>query len=149
MRSKPPNEYRSGGAANSGCYFVPATKAAILAFTNIETHSGASKNSEQPSFYVILCLPPLGSVVGTNCVFKSKVGALQVNFLDRSAYAHGAVFLTPANQNVWNMSYSNGTSSFGSQVALHNNWIVGYLPKIERQKAAGLWYLRMDGSCLI
>ena len=94
-------------------------------------------------------MPPLGSVVDTNYVFKSKVGALQVNFLDRSAYAHGAVFLTPANQNVWNMSYSNKTSAFESQVALHNNWIVGYLPKIERQKAAGLWYLRMDGSCLI
>jgi hypothetical protein len=57
MCSKPPNEYRSGGAANSGCCFVPATKAAIFAFTNIETHSRASKDSEQPSFHAILCLP--------------------------------------------------------------------------------------------
>ena len=57
MCSKPPNEYCSGGAANSGCFFVPATKAAIFAFTNIEIHSRASKDSEQPLFHLIWCLP--------------------------------------------------------------------------------------------
>jgi len=134
---------------NSGCYFVPATKPAISAFTDIEKHARSSESSEQPSFYYVLCLPPLGSVHGTDtCEFNSTVGALQVKFLDRSAYAHGAVFLTPENRNVWNLNYSHGASAFTSQVALHNNWIKGYAPKIQRQKAANLWFLLPDGSCL-
>jgi len=124
---------------NSGCYFVPATKPAISAFMVLQSHALAnSDSSEEPSFFNIFCLPPWGGVNSKStppqgCVFVSTAGALQMKFLDFSAFAQGSVFLSqedPAFTGV-----------------LYHNWIKDDPEKIQKQKAAGLWFLRPDLTC--
>ena len=68
IRSEPRNVFFR---INTGCYYVPATKPAIDAFSDIEKHARSSESSEQPSFYSVLYLPPLGSIHGTEtCEFN-------------------------------------------------------------------------------
>ena len=119
---------------NSGCYFVPATKAAVSAFMVLEYHSRDSNGPPvEPSLFNALCLPPWGGGDAGSCVFVSTAGTLQVQNLDRSAFAQGSVFPfegDPAYEGV-----------------LFHNWVKGDKKKIENQQAVDLWYVRPDGTC--
>ena len=95
---------------NSRCCFVPATKSAISAFMVLQSHALANSNSsEEPSFFNVFCLPPWGSESppSQGCVCVSTAGALQVKFLDSSAFAQGSVFLSQEDPAFTGVLYHN------------------------------------------
>ncbi|CAI5473379.1 unnamed protein product [Closterium sp. Yama58-4] len=118
---------------NSGFYFARADRKTIEAFEAITAHAAATKLSEQPSFYDVLC-GEAGELVAAGreeCVWKN---GLRTVFLDRARYPNGAVHGLWEQKNVHRACAKVGCS------ILHNNWISGKEEKMRRFLANDLWH---------
>ncbi|CAI5512169.1 unnamed protein product [Closterium sp. Naga37s-1] len=122
---------------NSGFYFARADRKTIEAFEAITAHAAATKLSEQPSFYDVLC-GEAGELVAAGreeCVWKN---GLRTVFLDRARYPNGAVHGLWEQKNVHRACAKVGCS------ILHNNWISGREEKMRRFLANDMWHYDAD-----
>jgi len=133
---------------NSGFYRARSTPLTIDAFANIVASAQASRLSEQPSFYMVLCGGKEGRTIkGDNgCIYTSNLTdaelqghgrELYVEYLDRQKYPNGAV------SDFWQ---SPGTipSTHPEMVILHNNWIRGLDGKTLRLTNNSLWWYNSE-----
>ena len=114
VQSNEPDPFRSANnrmRINSGFYLAYSDIPTIRAFARIVEDARFSSESEQPSFYKVLCQKRIGR---DSCRF----GDLSIHFLDRFTYPNGR-FL-----NVWNST--NMTFPIN---AVHNNWTPGKIFK--------------------
>ena len=144
----PSKEADANGALriNSGFYRVRSNPSTIAAMEQIVMHAAASRLTEQPSFYMVLC----GGKEGTHrqgttrCIYplpddaapkgqgeEGKGATLAVDYLDRRLYPAGAY------GDFWT---SDRLHDNGDLVILHNNWIKGMRNKIQRLVDHGLWF---------
>ena len=134
----PPEEAARNGRRriNSGFYYVRRSEATVQAFRAIVAHAAArSDESEQPSFYSVLCGGSMEYAVGrAHC--RREIATLQVTtyFLERRLYPNGA------------MLRSIGPYPFGSHI-LHFNWCAGREEKKRRFVETGTWLLDERGEC--
>jgi beta-arabinofuranosyltransferase len=127
-KSEPPNGHLR---INSGFYLARAEPATIQAFEKITEHAKRSNESEQPSFYIVLCGDKGQYRVGDHACLEPTTG-LTTKFLPLDKYPNGAY-----------NSYWNDTN-LGKRrdlVILHNNWITGLDNKIARMQQHGFWYI--------
>lgn len=118
-------------------------------------HAAASKLTEQPSFYMVLC----GGKEGTfkngpnHCIYKPTQRAggygeggdteLDVMFLDRNQYPNGAsAEASGEKRKYWDIA--NVRNHPDHLVILHNNWIKGLADKVGRMVEQKLWYYARD-----
>ncbi|GJP65229.1 hypothetical protein CLOP_g22141 [Closterium sp. NIES-67] len=118
---------------NSGFYFARADQKTVEAFEAITAHAAATKLSEQPSFYDVLC-GEAGELVAAGreeCVWKN---GLRTVFLDRARYPNGAV------HGLWEQKdVSRACAKVGCSI-LHNNWISGREEKMRRFLMNDMWH---------
>eukprot|EP00897_Mesotaenium_endlicherianum_P008003 jgi/Mesen1/7230/ME000372S06474 len=118
---------------NSGFYFARSDAATIEAFGAIVAHAAATKLSEQPSFYDVLCGAGGERLVAgkEECLWTN---GLRTVFLGRQEYPNGAV------HGLWDApDVSAACRAQGCRI-LHNNWIAGADAKVERLKRHGVWH---------
>jgi len=130
----PTGEAAANGALriNSGLYRVRSTPASVEALRAIVEHARASRLTEQPSFYHVLCGGKEGArrVGNAGCVYHSTSnGTLAVAFLDRRLYPAGAFG-----------AHWDDPRPHTTLVALHNNWITGIDNKMARLREHRLWF---------
>jgi len=133
---------------NSGLYYARSTPAVIAAFEEIVADAASSPLSEQPSFDDVLC-GAAGNRHENYCVYAASVGMLEVavnvSFLDRLRFPTGAVKVGHPSKNVFELGHASFSELARSPVySVHNNWIKGQNEKINRQRAAGYWFIADD-----
>lgn len=120
------------GTINSGFYFARSEDKVIEAFEAIIDHAAQRLNqSEQPSFYKVLCGEQQEYVTSeTECVWKN---GLKVVFLPRELHPNGRVFF------IWRAKTLSRCKEMGC-ASIHNNWIKGMDKKTMRFKRKNLWF---------
>lgn len=118
------------GTINSGFYFARSEPLVIKAFEAIIAHAAERiGQSEQPSFYMVLCGEGQERLVGDDeCLWNG----LRVIFMSRKLHPNGRVF------NLWRQSIKV-CRNMGC-ATLHNNWIKGKDLKTRRFKRRYLWW---------
>eukprot|EP00730_Choanoeca_flexa_P013016 TRINITY_DN4884_c0_g1_i1.p1 TRINITY_DN4884_c0_g1~~TRINITY_DN4884_c0_g1_i1.p1 ORF type:complete len:412 (+),score=79.74 TRINITY_DN4884_c0_g1_i1:3-1238(+) len=123
---------------NSGFYRVRSTPTTIVAMEQIVAHAAASRLTEQPSFYIILCGGKNGAdAIGDDrCTYTppntaGSSDSLDVRFLNRQEYANGAV------DNYWELA--DVAKAQPQLIILHNNWIKGLNAKVQRFYDHRMW----------
>lgn len=117
---------------NSGFYFARSDPPTIAALEKVVKHASSSNQSEQPSFYDVLCGEGGANRVGVDrCVEPDT--KLMVVFLNRSSFPNGAY------KGLWERSNVRSACLKLGCVILHNNWISGRQRKLDRQMRSGLW----------
>eukprot|EP00897_Mesotaenium_endlicherianum_P000342 jgi/Mesen1/10308/ME000079S09733 len=126
------NEANEWQGINSGFYYARAEPLVVEAFEAIIAHAAKSKESEQPSFYRVLCGENMERRRGSDeCVWTN---GLRVAFLDRHLHPNGKIFGHWEKPDVARACVEDGCAS------LHNNWIVGKKDKVDRLVRNGFWY---------
>eukprot|EP00271_Cylindrocystis_brebissonii_P019184 TRINITY_DN573_c0_g1_i1.p1 TRINITY_DN573_c0_g1~~TRINITY_DN573_c0_g1_i1.p1 ORF type:complete len:954 (-),score=113.17 TRINITY_DN573_c0_g1_i1:178-3039(-) len=124
-----PNIY---GTMNSGFYFARSEPLVIDAFTAIIRHAAERVGqSEQPSFYKVLCGENQELLVGNDECFWN---GLRVVFLERKLHPNGKVF------DLWKARKTGSMCRRLGCATLHNNWIKGRELKTSRFKRKYLWH---------
>lgn len=144
---------------NSGLYAVRARRVTVAAFSMIQKHSAQSNHSEQPSFNKVLCEHPTGIRVGEmDCAMRSNYFTwffggkrVKVRVLPTNTYMNGALgFVIRMAQNLEANQTAHAIRmkilKSPDPIAFHNNYIVGFERKVERQALLGYWYL---GACTV
>jgi hypothetical protein len=146
VQSDHPAGYRR---LNSGLYAAPNTPVVRQAFRDIVAHARTSDKSEQPSFDEILCHSNGSRRYKSRCFYTRENGqSLIVRLLNRFQFPNGAVLVSTANRNVFELGPEFEVHTGVALVAAHNNWIRGVESKLQRHQAAGWWYAHDDESCL-
>ena len=129
VQSNEPNASMPANGAlriNSGFYYASNNEPTRASFRAIIEHAAASRQSEQPSFYHVLCGKDGVHTVGADeCVMP---GGVRTRFLNRDIYPNGK------HRDLWEAEdVRAATRTVGAKI-LHNNWAVGAATKMHRQK---------------
>jgi hypothetical protein len=135
----PPEENIPNGLnrINSGFYYVRRSNATMNAFRKIVEHAISSEDSEQPSFYAILCGQKLEHRQGIDGCYNSAL-SLNTFFLARELYPNGA--MATVLKDVTAISEDNVN-------IVHFNWRTGHRIKIQSFVQKGMWLLDEHDGC--
>lgn len=131
IQTNAPDEEEANGRRriNSGFYLARSNERMIHVFEEIIKFAAASRMSEQPCFYDVICGKNGERRVGNDmCVYKRT----KTKLLDRSLYPNGMT------KNIWDVECGTMKKRLPEMLIVHNNWVKGEQAKWARIKKHGL-----------